>query len=66
MRDLLGTGDPLNEQRVQMSLAEPLSGNEAMLIDASGGTILLRQLEVAAIPPATSIPSTSETSMTML
>jgi glyoxylase-like metal-dependent hydrolase (beta-lactamase superfamily II) len=33
-----------------MSLAVPLSGNESMLIDASGGTILLRQLMDAAIP----------------
>lgn len=46
----LGTGDPLNEQRAQTSLAVPLSGSETMLIDASSGTILLRQLEAAGIP----------------
>jgi ribonuclease Z len=45
----LGTGDPLNGERAQTSLAVPLSGNEAMLIDASSGTILLRQLEAAGI-----------------
>ena len=46
----LGTGDPLNGERAQTSLAIPLSEGEAMLIDASSGTILLRQLEAAAIP----------------
>ena len=66
MRDLLVASDPRNGERVQMRLAIPLSGNGTMLIDASGGTILLRQLEAAAIPTATSIPSTSERSMTML
>ena len=47
---LLGTGDPLNWERVQTSLAVPLEGNEVMLIDASSGTILLGQLEAAGIP----------------
>ena len=47
---LLGTGDPLNGERAQSSLAVPLSGGEAMLIDASSGTVLLRQLDAASIP----------------
>ena len=46
----LGTGDPLNEERAQTSLAVPLEGGEAMLFDASSGTILLRQLKAAGIP----------------
>jgi ribonuclease BN (tRNA processing enzyme) len=46
----LGTGDPLNWERAQTSLAIPLSGGEAMLIDASSGTVLLKQLEAASIP----------------
>ena len=46
----LGTGDPLNGELAQASLAVPLVGGEAMLIDASGGTVLLRQLEAAGIP----------------
>jgi ribonuclease Z len=46
----LGTGDPLNEERAQTSLAVPLSGDETMLFDASSGTILLRQLKAAGIP----------------
>jgi ribonuclease BN (tRNA processing enzyme) len=46
----LGTGDPLNEERAQTSLAVPLSGGEAMLFDVSSGTILLRQLKAAGIP----------------
>ena len=46
----LGTGDPLNGERAQTSLAVPLSGGEAMLADASSGTVLLRQLEAAGIP----------------
>jgi ribonuclease BN (tRNA processing enzyme) len=45
----LGTGDSLNGERAQASLAVPLEGGETMLIDASSGTILLRQLEGAAI-----------------
>ncbi len=46
----LGTGDPLNEERAQTSLAVPLAGGEAMLLDASSGTVLLRQLEAAGVP----------------
>lgn len=45
----LGTGDPLNGDRAQASLAVPLAGGEAMLFDASSGTVLLRQLETAGI-----------------
>ena len=45
----LGTGDPLNEERAQTCLAVPLSGGETMLLDASSGTILLRQLQGAGI-----------------
>jgi hypothetical protein len=47
---ILGTGDPLNEVRAQTSLAAPLSSGEAMLLDASSGTVLLRQLKTAGIP----------------
>lgn len=46
----LGTGDALNPERAQTSLAVPLSGGETMLIDASSGTVLLRQLAAAGIP----------------
>jgi ribonuclease BN (tRNA processing enzyme) len=46
----LGTGDPLNWERAQSSLAVPLEGGEAVLIDASSGTVLLGQLEAAGIP----------------
>jgi ribonuclease Z len=46
---LLGTGDPLNGERAQTSLAVPLSSGEAMLVDASSGTVLLRQLDAAGI-----------------
>jgi ribonuclease BN (tRNA processing enzyme) len=46
----LGTGDPLNEERAQTSIALPLEGGETMLFDASSGTIVLRQLEAASIP----------------
>jgi ribonuclease Z len=45
----LGTGDPLNEERAQASLAVPLEGGETTLFDASSGTILLRQLKAAGI-----------------
>lgn len=47
---LIGTGDPLNEERAQSSLAVPLAGNETLLVDASSGTVLLRQLKAAGIP----------------
>lgn len=46
---LLGTGDPLNEERAQTSLAVPLAGDETLLVDASSGTVLLRQLEASGI-----------------
>lgn len=45
----LGTGDPLNEERAQTSLAVPLAGSDTMLLDASSGTVLLRQLQDAGI-----------------
>jgi ribonuclease BN (tRNA processing enzyme) len=46
----LGTGDALNGERAQSSLALPLSGDETMLIDTSSGTVLLGRLETAGIP----------------
>ncbi len=46
----LGTGDSLNPERAQSSLALPLANGEAMLIDASSGTILLGRLEDCGIP----------------
>ncbi len=46
----LGTGDPLSGERAQASIAVPLAGDETMLIDASSGTILLRQLKDTGIP----------------
>lgn len=46
----LGTGDPLNEERAQSSLAVPLAGGETALFDASSGTVLLGQLQAAGIP----------------
>lgn len=49
----LGTGDPLNDERAQTSLAVPLAGgragDETLLIDTSSGTVLLRQLRAAGI-----------------
>jgi ribonuclease BN (tRNA processing enzyme) len=45
----LGTGDPLNGERAQTSLALALAGDDVLLIDTGSGTILLRQLEVAGI-----------------
>jgi ribonuclease Z len=45
----LGTGDPLNDERAQTSLAVPQSDGTTVLIDASSGTILLRQLRAAGI-----------------
>ncbi len=45
----LGTGAALNWERAQTSLAVPLADGETMLIDASSGTVLLRQLEAAEI-----------------
>lgn len=46
---LLGTGDPLNEERAQTSLAVPLAGDEILLVDTSSGTVLLRQLKATSI-----------------
>jgi len=46
----LGTGDALNPERAQTSLAVPLSGDETMLVDASSGTVLLGRLAAAGIP----------------
>jgi ribonuclease Z len=46
----LGTGDALNGERAQSSLALPLSGEKTMLIDTSSGTVLLGGLEAAGIP----------------
>jgi len=46
----LGTGDSLNPERAQTSLAVPLAGDETMLIDTSSGTVLLGRLEAAGIP----------------
>ena len=46
----LGTGDSLNGERAQTSLALPLPNDETMLIDASSGTVLLGRLEAAGIP----------------
>ena len=46
---LLGTGDPLNEERAQSCLAVELAACEMMLVDASSGTVLLRQLAAAGI-----------------
>jgi ribonuclease Z len=46
----LGTGDSLNTERAQTSLAVPLPGDETMLIDASSGTVLLGRLAAAGIP----------------
>jgi ribonuclease BN (tRNA processing enzyme) len=45
----LGTGDPLNAERAQTSLAVRLPGEETVLFDASSGTILLGQLRAASI-----------------
>lgn len=46
----LGTGDSLNPERAQTSLAVPLAGEETMLIDTSSGTVLLGRLEAAGVP----------------
>jgi ribonuclease Z len=46
----LGSGDALNPERAQTSLAVPLSGGETMLFDASSGTVLLGRLAAAGIP----------------
>ena len=46
---MLGTGDPLSEERVQTSLALPLDAGETLLIDTTSGTALLHQLREAGI-----------------
>ena len=46
----LGTGDPLNAERAQTSLAVRHPGEETVLFDASSGTILLGRLRDADIP----------------
>jgi ribonuclease Z len=46
----LGTGDSLNGERAQASVALPLAGEETMLVDASSGTVLLGRLAEAGIP----------------
>ena len=46
---MLGTGDPLNDERVQTSLAVPLDGDDTLLIDTTSGTALLRQLRAAGL-----------------
>jgi ribonuclease Z len=45
----LGTGDPLNDERAQTSLALPQADGTTILFDTSSGTILLRQLRAAGI-----------------
>ncbi len=45
----LGTGDPLNDERAQTSLALPQADGTTVLVDTSSGTILLRQLRAAGI-----------------
>ena len=45
----LGTGDPLNEERAQTSLALPIGNDDVLLIDTGSGTIILRQLQQAGI-----------------
>jgi ribonuclease Z len=46
----LGTGDSLNTERAQTSMAVSLSVDETMLIDASSGTVLLERLSACGIP----------------
>ena len=46
----LGTGDPLNPERAQTSIAVRIPGDETILFDASSGTILLGRLGDAGIP----------------
>ena len=43
----LGTGDALNPERAQTSLALPLAADETMLFDASSGTVVLGRLAAA-------------------
>lgn len=46
----LGTGDSVNEERVQTSLAIRLPGGETILLDVASGTDILRQVGAAGIP----------------
>jgi ribonuclease BN (tRNA processing enzyme) len=46
----LGTGDAINPERAQTSLALPLAADETKLFDASSGTVLLGRLADADIP----------------
>lgn len=46
---VLGSGDPLCDERVQTSLAVPLDGGETLLIDTTSGTALLHQLRCAGL-----------------
>ena len=46
----LGTGDPLNAERAQTCIAVRLPREEAILFDASSGTIILGRLQSAGIP----------------
>jgi ribonuclease Z len=48
---MLGTGDPLSEERVQSSMAVSLAHDEHLLIDTTSGTSILRQLRDARIAP---------------
>jgi ribonuclease BN (tRNA processing enzyme) len=48
----LGTGDPLNGERAQTSLALDLADRQTLLIDTGSGTGLLRQLAGARLPLA--------------
>ncbi len=49
----LGTGDPLNEERAQTSLARALADGATLLLDTGSGSTLPRQLTEARIPLAT-------------
>jgi ribonuclease BN (tRNA processing enzyme) len=48
----LGTGDPLNGERAQTSLALTLADDEILLLDTGSGSNLLRQLTGAGLPLA--------------
>ena len=48
--NFLGTGDALNPERAQTSLAVPLPEDETILFDASSGTVVLGRLAAAGIP----------------
>ncbi|HWE60809.1 MAG TPA: MBL fold metallo-hydrolase [Chloroflexota bacterium] len=46
---MLGTGDPLTDERVQTSFALPLDDGETLLVDTTSGTALLHQLRAAGL-----------------